>query len=89
MENSKQISEWIDWELKSKEYLYNKHVIQKDYTDTNNHDHRELCLATFSVGEKGIKRGYYEPQSKSWICEECFRVFRDKFCWETNVGDGE
>lgn len=81
MEHTEQILKWIEWETKNKAYLYDKKIIKKDYPSDVDHAHCELCWARFGSSDGDLRKGYFERESQSWICEDCFTVFRDYFRW--------
>lgn len=80
--NDKKIEEWIEWEKQSKDYLYDKKLVYLSYPDSLDHEHCELCWARFGNNAQELTSGYYEPDSKSWICEECYQRFKNVFRWE-------
>lgn len=84
MVNAEQISEWIEWETKTKNYLYDKRIEKKDYPTNLEHTHCELCWARFGNYAGDLKQGYYECESQSWICENCYNIFREYFRWTTS-----
>ena len=45
------------------------------------HDHCELCWARFSNYSEDLHSGYYEKESKSWICPECYEAAATLFSW--------
>ena len=81
MDNTEQLSAWIEWEIKNKEYLYNKKIEKKEYPINAGHAHCELCWARFGNYEGDLKQGFYECESQSWICEECYSIFQEYFNW--------
>ena len=72
---------WYLIEYEEKEYLHKKELRKKDFTNDGDHRHCELCWNRFSSYEKDLHIGYYEPCSKSWICESCYNDFKDLFEW--------
>ena len=81
------IYEIDDWRIMGQPgYLFQKVLHQIKffpYSDDEyaDHSHCEFCSDYFHL-EDGLKKGYYEPESKSWICEECFQDFKDMFGWK-------
>lgn len=63
--------------LKGSKLIRMKYSARQTHTD---HDHCELCMETFS-DDGGLKCGYCTPAHYHWICEECFRDFKDLFGW--------
>ena len=75
--------EWYITEFEQKEYLHNKKLIFKKYPLVEKeHSHCELCWARFSKYKEDLHSGYYEPKSKSWICDNCFMQFKVLFNWD-------
>jgi hypothetical protein len=77
-----------DWrEQGQEEYLrglaFSKRRYER-YRDTWDHDHCEFCWAKFCEGgsqgvEQCLAEGYATPDRYRWICEPCFRDFKDKY----------
>lgn len=77
-------NEWYIDEYNEKPYLHNKELIPKKYSNKlPEHDHCELCWATFSENPNDLQAGYYERNSKSWICNDCYNSFKKLFGWKT------
>ena len=83
MDNEEQISKWIEWEIKNKNYLYGKKVEKKEYPMNAEHTHCELCWARFGNYAGDLKQGFFECESQSWICDDCYNIFRKHFKWTT------
>ena len=83
MDNKEQISKWIEWEIKNKNYLYGKKVEKKEYPMNVEHTHCELCWARFGNYAGDLKQGFFECESQSWICDDCYNIFRKHFKWTT------
>jgi len=81
MDHAEQISKWIEWERKNKGYLYDKKLVKKEYPVNDSHEHCELCWARFGAYAGDLKQGYYECESQSWICEDCYHLFLKYFNW--------
>ena len=80
---SEDIQKWLDWDLRTKPFLYNKSLKYSNYTVTDDHDHCRFCWARFSLYMEGdLTAGYYEEESDSWICEECYEIYKPYFHWE-------
>ena len=77
---------WYIKQYEDKDFLHSKTLIFKsfDYGDTE-HRHCEICWTRFSnyVGDE--HSGYYEPLSKSWICQSCFNDFNALFDWKNET----
>ena len=76
------MKEWYMEEYEEKTYLHNKELVVQRFPDIDGeHDHCELCWNRFSKYPGDLHEGYYEPDSKSWICGECFKQFHELFGW--------
>ena len=75
-----------DWRRQGQEkYLMGVKLIYRDYfpfRDGWDHDHCEFCWAKFSLIEGDLHRGYSTEDGYRWICEDCFRDFKDEFKWK-------
>jgi len=69
-------------EYEKKDYLHKKRLVYKkiDFAPSD-HDHCELCWNRFSNAEGDETAGYFEEESKSWICESCFSDLSALFEW--------
>ena len=84
------MKEWYMEEYEEKTYLHKKELITKRFLAADgDHAHCELCWAKFSRYPGDLPDGYYEPDSRSWICGECFKQFHELFGWTgKEQGDG-
>ena len=74
--------EWYLLEYEQKTYLHKKELIAKSYPGTEGmHDHCELCWSRFSKYFEDLQSGYYESQSQSWICPDCYSKYASLFEW--------
>ena len=79
-----------DWRLNNQiDYLFEKVIQKKQYSfsSENDHEHCEFCWNKISIYPEDLHFGYYEPDSKSWICEDCFNDFKDLFKWSIKDTD--
>ena len=77
---------WQLEEYEEKDYLHDKVLLLKEYAERlPDHEHCELCWARFSDYEDDLHRGYYEEESQSWICPECFHTLENLFGWSSIV----
>ena len=75
-------NEWYLWAYETKTHLHNKVLSVKAFHGADgDHDHCEICWNTFSKHSCDLQEGYYEPQSKSWICPNCYNAFAPLFGW--------
>jgi hypothetical protein len=74
-----------DWRLNNQEqYLQGVALSKKDYKKYREdweHDHCEFCGKKFSERPEDLNVGYTTTDSYHWVCENCFRDFRDLFHW--------
>lgn len=75
-----------DWRLNGQEDILLKVKLSKKrfYSTGFYHAHCEFCWAKFSPDEGCLKVGYCTSDEAHWICEECFRDFKDMFQWEVD-----
>lgn len=75
-------NEWYLWAYEKKTYLHNKVLSFKSFNDSERtHTHCEVCWARFSKHPSDLQNGYYESQSESWICSECYNELASLFGW--------
>ena len=81
-----------DWRLMGQEeYLGGVALRWKKYARWNeawDHDHCQFCWAKFAEPDHipdALHAGYATLDNYRWICEGCFRDFRERFGW--TVGD--
>lgn len=73
---------WYMEEYEEKTYLHNKHLDLCEFLlELPEHEHCELCWHCISRAECDDLFGYYEKESKSWICQNCVKKFKDLFHW--------
>ena len=76
---------WNIEEYEEKDYLHNRRLKRKQFVrppdSRNDHEHCELCWNKISIYEGDLHFGYYEEESKSWICPTCYNDFKDLFGW--------
>jgi hypothetical protein len=78
-----------DWRLMGQEsYLAGKKLRRCKYrrypeNPSWDHDHCEFCGAMFMVEDHPdvLHEGYATLDEYRWICDGCFRDFRDQFNW--------
>ena len=72
--------EWYMWYYNAKTFLHNKELTFTTF-DRDDHDHCEVCWATFSKYPEDNHFGYLEPISNCWVCKDCFDQFHELFGW--------
>jgi hypothetical protein len=46
------------------------------------HEHCEFCFEKFSESSADLQEGYASEDNYRWVCEACFRDFRDEMDWK-------
>ncbi len=79
-----------DWRLTNQEkYLQNAVLIRREYEPPSakwDHDHCAFCWARFSRYDGDLHEGYCTKDRDFWICDECFRDFREMFRFTVDNG---
>ena|SRR5665213_2304878 len=78
-----------DWRLQGQErYLQGVALLHRDYPRCQKNvdwdrDHCAFCWGNFMVEDLPdvLHAGYCTEDEYHWICEQCFKDFRDQFCW--------
>ena len=78
-----------DWRLQGQEkYLKGVILAKKQYQPYRqdwDHDHCEFCGAKFSLGDSvSLQIGYATIDNYYWVCESCFKDFKNLFGWIDN-----
>jgi hypothetical protein len=79
-----------DWRLQGQErYLKAAVLVHRKYrrypkNTAWDHDHCEFCFTTFMIEDYPdvLHVGYATEDDRHWICENCFRDFKDMFDWK-------
>lgn len=80
------MNETEDWRLRGQEeYLQNRVFRYQKFMglpNVSDHAHCELCWHKFMENPDGVKdcsgEGYCSTDGIYWICEECFKDFKEK-----------
>jgi hypothetical protein len=78
-----------DWRLMGQEkYLAGATLVRRQWRQLRedwDHDHCEFCGAKFGGDRLGdvLREGWTTPDERHWICDGCFRDFRERFGWNT------
>lgn len=79
-----------DWRLQGQEkYLQGALLFRQAYRrfrEDWDHDHCEFCGQKFSERSGDLNVGYATRDCYRWICEDCFRDFRERFQWTASEG---
>jgi len=82
------MAEKNDWRLTGQEnYLKGVTLYWKKYrrySNTWDHDHCDFCWVEFCLEgcEDSLIEGYATEDDYYWICETCFKDFKDMFQWK-------
>jgi hypothetical protein len=80
-----------DWRIMGQEgYLLNKKLQHRHFSRTLCRDDFTQCEFCWSLFDKDVScpsMAFFEPQGKYWICETCYRDFREHFGWEVEDED--
>lgn len=79
-----------DWRLQGQEKYLKGVVLQRKkyqrYRPGWDHDHCEFCGAKFSEGlPDTLHEGYSTTDNYHWICDDCFKDFKDQFEWKVQT----
>ena len=58
------------------------HQPWKPANPRNDHDHCEFCWDKFANCDGCLGEGYSTEDRESWICDECFSDFKERFKWK-------
>ena len=75
-------NKWFESNLKSNTFLDDAVLEKKTYPTSEEHSHCEFCWDKFGSDEEDLKSGYYESKTKSWVCDSCFKIYKDYFHWK-------
>jgi hypothetical protein len=76
-----------DWRLQGQErYLKGVALARRRWRETRagwDHDHCEFCGEKFSDERipDALHEGWTTADEYRWICDECYRDFKDQFGW--------
>ncbi len=73
-----------DWRLNGQmSYLYRAKLRKAVFSasETNDHMHCEFCWDKFAEYDDCLHEGYCTLDGYYWVCEDCFRDFREMFEW--------
>lgn len=74
-----------DWRVMGQEgYLMNKHLQHRRFNPlicSEDFTQCEFCWDRFDEIPEHSKIAYFEPITKCWICEKCFKDFQSHFHW--------
>ena len=74
-----------DWRLNGQEdYLFGVKLLKKFFKACgfHDHDHCDFCWDKFSENKEDLNWGYCTSDEHHWVCETCYRDFKDLFKWE-------
>ena len=74
---------WYDWAYNTKSYLHGITLQYKSFPEIrNDHVHCEMCWDRISNLQGDLHGGYYDKESNSWICKDCFTELKGAFHWK-------
>lgn len=76
-----------DWRLTNQlNYLFQAKLKKASFqkTELNDHEHCEFCMEKFAESEGTLHSGYCTSDKYRWICEQCFKDFKDLFEWQVD-----
>ena len=74
-----------DWRLVNQaNYLFRKQIMRTVFKVNGERDHAHcaFCWDKFSESPNKLHVGYCTLDKYWWICEQCYRDFKDQFEWE-------
>lgn len=74
-----------DWRLTNQiDYLFRQKLKRECFSNFPNeeHEHCEFCWVKFGHENDNVKFGYCTKDAYYWICDTCFKDFKDIFEWE-------
>ena len=67
-------------------YLRGAAMHYAKYQTTDDHDHCEFCMDTFSRHKEDLHEGYTTENGYYWVCTKCFHDFKELLqIEETNI----
>lgn len=76
-----------DWRIMGQEgYLKDKKLQHMKFNRamcTEDNDQCDFCYSLLDGDNQDASYAYFEPITKSWICERCYKDFKDHFNWIT------
>ncbi len=73
---------WIKHVTEEKQFLFDKNPILSEYIPKDETGDRcRICGKKLGDDPQNRSTGYYEPESGSWICEDCCLIFKSIFHW--------
>jgi hypothetical protein len=72
-----------DWRFMGQdEYLMNVSLMKHNFDNSiRDHDHCDFCTKTFGTNIGDLHEGYCTLDKDHWICEGCYKDFKDMFNW--------
>jgi len=84
--------EMTDWRLQGQERFLKgvelRRAEYRPYREGWEHDHCEFCGRKFSTDPEDIQNGYVTMDNYHWICEPCYKDFKDAFEWSVSDDRG-
>lgn len=74
-----------DWRIMGQEgYLKDKKLQHRKFSQamrTKDNDQCDFCYSFLDRNHQGASYAYFEPITRSWICERCYQDFKEHFNW--------
>ena len=83
----------LDWREQGQEQYLSGLVFYKKkykkYREGWDHDHCEFCWAKFCEEDISdcLHEGYATKDNYRWICEDCFKEFKENYNLKSPIGD--
>ena len=74
-----------DWRLvKQHKYLDGKKLVFTRFVPSEllEHKHCSFCWDKFGKGDNSLEVGYCTSDGKWWVCEQCYKDFKEEFRWQ-------
>jgi hypothetical protein len=74
-----------DWRLTNqKDYLFRRKLKRCAFSSfpQKDHEHCSFCWEKFGHGEDMLKIGYCTEDGENWVCDACYKDFKDSFEWQ-------
>ena len=73
----------MDWRLFHQEnFLLRRKLAFKEFPSRYDHAHCAFCWEKFGKNDGNLHMGYCTEDEQHWICEQCFRDFKERFAWK-------
>ena len=73
-----------DWRINNQmDYMFRARLLHTTFAESSrgDHEHCEFCFLMFSNAAEDLHVGYCTLDHYRWLCEGCFRDFKEPFQW--------